>query len=140
MLGAVERGKIEPERKKSGITTKFIIIGKACISVRREAIAVPSAVKKYEVRNINPSAGNIIRGSLIRKPTMKEIISTAKPWRTATVAPPKVRPNIILNRETGATIVSFKNPNCLSQISSIPPNIAVKTIAIDIIPGAKNWR
>lgn len=34
----------------------------------------------------------------------------------------------MLNLETGATIVSFKNPNCLSQIISIPLNIPVSKI------------
>ena len=48
------------------------------------------------------------------------------PWKTATVAPPSVRPNMMVKRETGATKVSFRNPNCLSQIISMPEKIAVK--------------
>ena len=57
---------------------------------------------------------------------------------------PKVRlgmfaaPSMMLKRDTGATIVSFKNPNCLSQISSMPPKIAVKTTAMATMPGARN--
>ena len=36
------------------------------------------------------------------------------------MAPPSVRPIMIEKRGTGATSVSFKKPNCRSQISSMP--------------------
>jgi hypothetical protein len=68
-----------------------------------------------------------------------EINKTKMPCKKATVAPPKVLPNIILNLETGATKVSFKKPNCLSQITSMPLYIAVNIMLIAIIPGARNW-
>jgi len=57
----------------------------------------------------------------------------------ATVAPPKVLPSIISNLETGATNVSFKKPNCLSQIISIPEKTAAKRMLMAITPGVKNW-
>ena len=60
------------------------------------------------------------------------------PCITATVAPPNVLPIMMDIRDTGATRVSFKNPNCLSQIISMPINIAVKRIPIAMMPGARN--
>jgi hypothetical protein len=80
-------------------------------------------------------------GSIVQlyglNPTTNVKSKTIIPWTVAIVAPPKVLPNMISNRVTGATKVSFKNPNCLSQMSSIPENMAVKRIAWAITPGAK---
>ena len=39
---------------------------------------------------------------------------------------------------TGATSISFRNPNCRSKISSIPEKIDVNRIVIPITPGARN--
>ena len=36
---------------------------------------------------------------------------TSKPWSVATVAPPSVLPIMTVTRGTGATSVSFRNPN-----------------------------
>ena len=40
---------------------------------------------------------------------------------------------------TGATIVSFKNPNWRSQMISMPEKTAVKRMLMAITPGAMNW-
>ncbi len=46
---------------------------------------------------------------------------------------------MIVSRETGATSVSFKNPNCRSQISSMPEKTDVNRTVMAITPGARNW-
>ena len=56
----------------------------------------------------------------------------------AIVAPPSVRPAMIVSRGTGATSVSFKNPNCRSQRSPIPEKIDVNSTPIAMTPGATN--
>lgn len=102
-----------------------------------EAIAVPKAVNRKAIKNIeNKTIGNII--SLKWNPIKNDIAKTIAPWIVATVAPPKVLPIIISKRDTGATSVSFKNPNCLSQMISIPAKIAVNRMLIETIPGTRN--
>lgn len=102
-----------------------------------EAIAVPRAVKTKAISTMNISA-RIIDDNSGLKPINTEMIKTKIPWNEATVAPPKVLPNIMVKRETGATRVSFRKPNCLSQIISIPEKIAVNKMLIAIIPGERN--
>src|SRR3989442_1265705 len=59
--------------------------------------------------------------------------------KTATVAPPSVRPIMIARRGTGATKVSFRNPNWRSHSIAIPENMAVNSTVMPITPGAMNW-
>jgi hypothetical protein len=47
---------------------------------------------------------------------------------------------MISSRETGATSVSFKNPNCLSQMIWIPEKTEVKRTLIATMPGMMNSR
>ena len=61
------------------------------------------------------------------------------PCIRATVAPPSVRPIMMVRRGTGATSTSFRKPNWRSQISSMPEKIAVNRIDIPMTPGARNW-
>ena len=75
-----------------------------------------------------------------RKPAAIAITRTSMPCRVATVAPPSVRPNMMDSRETGATIVSFRNPNWRSQITCMPLKIEVKMIDMPMMPGAMNSR
>ena len=72
-----------------------------------------------------------------RNPAIRQITKTTSPCANATIAPPSIRPKTISSRETGATSVSFKNPNCRSQIISMPENTALKRIAIETIPGER---
>ena len=60
------------------------------------------------------------------------------PWRTDVVAPPAVWPSMISSLDTGATSVSFKNPNCLSQMIWMPEKIEVKSTLIATMPGTRN--
>src|SRR5206468_599500 len=43
-------------------------------------------------------------------------------------------------RGTGATSVSFRNPNWRSHSMAIPENMAVNSTVMPITPGAMNWR
>ena len=108
------------------------------MSSNLDAMAVPNAVNKSAIKNIKTNPTITKDRSVGLKPTSIEIRKTTTPCIDATVAPPSVLPIIILYLETGATKVSFKNPNCLSRITSIPLNIAVNKILIAIIPGARN--
>ena len=55
-------GKIAPDKKNNGITRKFMMSWKPCISSRSDAIIVPSAVNKIATKNITKSTnGNIIQ-------------------------------------------------------------------------------
>ena len=94
-------------------------------------MAVPNAVKSKADNNIIMMAIGTKAQLTGLNPIINEISSTSVPCSVATVAPPNVRPIIILNLDTGATRVSFKKPNCLSQIISIPENTEVK---IKVIP------
>jgi hypothetical protein len=110
----------------------------------RDAKAIPNAVKESPISIINIIAMVNPGTLLIFRPKNKEIMRIIVPWIRAAVAPPTVCPNIISVLETGATSVSFKKPNCLSQIICIPENIEVNNTLIEIIPGMINpiypWR
>ena len=60
------------------------------------------------------------------------------PWMNAVVAPPAVCPSMISSRDTGATRVSFRNPNCLSQMIWIPEKMDVNRTLIATMPGIRN--
>ena len=137
-FGNPSSGNKAPERKNTGMIIKFIINWNHCISSSFDAIAVPKAVKSIAIKNINQNAMITMDRFTGLNHTNIEMKKTIIPCNDATVAPPSVLPIIILYLETGATKVSLRNPNCLSQITSIPLNIAVKRMLIAIIPGARN--
>jgi hypothetical protein len=66
-------------------------------------------------------------------------MTTINPCITDVVAPPSVRPIMMVTRGTGATSVSFRNPNCRSQMSSMPLKMPEKSTVMAITPGARNW-
>ena len=72
-----------------------------------------------------------------RNPAIRQITNTTSPCANATIAPPSILPNTISSRETGATSVSFRKPNCRSQMISMPENTALNKIAMEIIPGER---
>ena len=107
------------------------------MSCMGDAIAVPIAVNIIAINAMKTIASIIEMKLCGLNPSSNDNNKTTSPWIVATVAPPIVRPSIILNRDTGATSVSFKNPNCLSHMTSIPINVDEKSTLIAIIPGAK---
>ena len=56
------------------------------------------------------------------------------------VAPPRVLPTTIENLLTGATKISFRKPNCRSQIIDTPANIDANIIDKATMPGARKSR
>ena len=108
------------------------------MSLRGSAIAVPNAVKKIATRRRKIRAIATYARFSGLNPARKEIKKTITPCITAMVAAPKVLPIIISIRETGATSVSLRNPNCLSRIISIHENIERKSTLIQMIPGVRN--
>ncbi len=103
-----------------GKTTKFMMSWKPVISSIRDAIAMPNAVNEMPIRIMNPRAMRNPAGFETSRPMNTERTRIINPWMTAVVAPPRVWPNMISRRETGATRVSFKKPNCLSHMIWIP--------------------
>ncbi len=79
-------------------------------------------------------AAKKVKGS-IGMPKRKPNAKTIMPWRNAAVLSPNIFPKKMVNRETGATKISFMNPNSLSQITLIPMNMAVKSSVCPIMPG-----
>ncbi len=116
-------GYSAPDRKNSGIITKFMMSGNACMLCMRAPIAVPNAQhttrdqchreeeQRHRHERRRPKAGD-----------RRTAMNTSRPWIIATVAPPSVRPIITHSRGTGATSVSFRKPNCRSQIRPMPEN------------------
>jgi hypothetical protein len=58
----------------------------------------------------------------------------------AVVDPPSVRPIMICMRGTGATRVSFRNPNWRSQRRPRPEKMDENKTDIPMTPGAMNWK
>ena len=60
---------------------------------------------------------------------------TIRPWKPATVAPPRHLPSTIEPRRTGATSISRRKPNSRSHTIEAAENIAVNITAIASTPG-----
>ena len=99
----------------------------------------PSPTAKNAISSMNTSAGARPMSEIFT-PRIALAIRIIKPWINATVDPPKVLPTTIEILLTGATSTSFRNPNCLSQMTEMPANIDEKTTDMAIIPGARKSR
>ena len=104
----------------------------------RDAIAIPNAVNEIPTRIMKASAIRNPTGFVILRPSSTASTMRMNPWITAVVAPPAVWPSMISSRVTGATSVSFKNPNCLSQMIWMPEKTEVKSTLIATMPGTRN--
>ena len=62
-----------------------------------------------------------------------------RPWIMAWVVPPKALPIATDERSMGATRTSFRKPNSRSHTIDIAPKMAVKRIAMPMMPGYMNW-
>jgi len=72
-------------------------------------------------------------------------IATAAPnmiiaWIVVRVMPPRLLPNIMENRLTGATRTSLRKPNSLSQRIEAPVIVAENSKVMPTIPGARKLR
>lgn len=101
-----------------------------------EPIAIPRPANWNAVSTAARSANGRLVG-LKPGTSMYAIASTISPCAVDIVASPKALPKIVAVLETGATNISFKKPNSLSQITEMPEKKAVKNTAITTIPGAK---
>ena len=115
-------------------------IWKACMFSSRLPIAVPSAQNTMAMSAMKPSAWGRPARLVGRKPASRQTISTSVPCRIAAVAPPSVRPIMMCVRGTGATSVSFRKPNCRSQIRLMPEKIDENSTVMPMTPGATNCR
>ncbi len=116
---------------------KFIITPKLSKVSMREAIIKPMLTSPKEIIAIKPIETRKERAE-IGIPMRKDRLSIIKPWINAVVHPPKAFPINMEVLDTGATRISFKNPNSLSQITETPEAIETPTKDITTIPGNKN--
>jgi hypothetical protein len=127
-------GNIAPLKKNIGIITKLEITPKPSKEVIRAAITIPRLVQTKARKNIKVRSKNRwVKGIfiLIRGAKAK----TKSPSIKATVEPLKVLPSTMEVRGIGATRISLKKPNSLSQIMLMVDCIAAKIRFITIIPG-----
>ncbi len=111
-----------------------------CMSWMIEPSAMPSAAKTMATRAMRPRASGTAATWSGRNPAPRHTANTSRPWMTATVAPPSVRPIMISRRGTGATSVSFRKPNCRSHSIAMPEKTDVNRMVMAITPGAMNCR
>ena len=130
-------GKSAPDRPKIGKMTKFMMSWNPFMSSIDDAMAMPNAVNPIPIRTMNPIAIRNPGIDWIERPIRIERIRIIRPCTTAVVAPPAVWPSMISSRLTGATSVSFRNPNCLSQMIWIPEKTDVNRTLIATIPGMR---
>jgi hypothetical protein len=127
-------GNIAPLKKNIGIITKLEITPKPSKEVMRAAIAIPRLVQTKAIRNINGKSNNrCIKGMFIFINGAKA--KTNNPSINATVEPLKAFPRTIELRGIGATRISRRKPNSLSQIILMVDIIAAKIRFMAIIPG-----
>lgn len=132
--GRLSIGNIAPLKKNIGIITKLEITPKPSKEVIRAAITIPRLVQTKAIRNINgKSKSRLNKGMFILIKGAKT--RTKRPSIKATVEPLKAFPRTIELRGMGATRISRKKPNSLSQIILIVDIIAANIRFIAIIPG-----
>lgn len=135
--GAPCKGKKAPLKKINGKIMKFIIIPKLSKVSISEAIIKPMLTKPKEIMIIKKiETRNEFR--VTGMPMIKDKLRIIIPWIKAVVQPPKAFPVNIDVLEIGATSISFKKPNSLSQITETPEAMEIPTRDIATIPGNKN--
>jgi len=131
-------GNIAPLKKNIGIITKLEITPKPSKEVMRAAITIPILVQTKAMRNINgKSRMRLSKGMWILINGAKA--KTKRPSIKATVEPLRALPKTMELRGMGATRISLKKPNSLSQIILIVEIIAAKIRFMAIIPGKIKW-
>ena len=79
----------------------------------------------------------LARGMLTRTSGASRMM--IQPWMRDSVVPARPLPMTIEVRGTGATRISFRNPNSRSQIMLMADWIDVKMAVIAMMPGKMNW-
>ena len=130
-------GNSAPLRKNRGRLMNVCMAPKFSRLPMKLAIIRPMLTSPKVISSITGRAASRVRGLKgmpIRKPNAKTII----PWSKAAVLSPSILPRNILNRDMGATRISFMKPNSLSQITLMPMNMAVNSRVWPMIPGKRN--
>ena len=107
------------------------------MSFKIEAKIKPKPMKPAEINAITKRAKKKDKKPGILKPIPKAIKKIKIAWIKEVVIPPKILPMAIETLETGATMISFRNPNSLSHKTERPDIIDVEIKVIPIIPGTK---
>jgi hypothetical protein len=123
-----------------GITIKFIIDIKPSVSPSLVARIKPNPVKVAQVRIIKT-----IDRKKPETPVSLTPIATAMPimmraCMMAVVMPPRLLPNMMEKRLTGATSTSLRKPNSLSQMTDAPDIVAANNRVIPTMPGDRKSR
>jgi len=131
-------GNSAPERKNIGIIRKFITTWKPCNDFIDEASATPNE----ESPNASTAASGIMVSTVTTlnfTPTNGARTRRIRPWIIACVVLPSALPMATAERSIGATSTSLRNPNSRSHTIDIAPKIAVKRMAMPMMPGYMNW-
>ncbi len=137
-FGRFVTGKKAPERNNIGTVTRLITNPKPSMSFILEANMRPMPMNERPMRNMNINEMRNDASETSLNPIRYDKNSIVTPCISAGVTPPNILPSTIELLFTGATIISFKNPNCLSHKTDIPENIDVKSMDIPTIPGTRN--
>ena len=133
-------GKNAPDRSHIGIIRKFIIIWKPCMSLIFDANAIPRLTNDIDIKRMKTTDIKTPAIELILTPSRSAMPRIMNACISPVVIPARTLPRTIENLLIGATSISFRNPNSLSQRTDIPENIDEKRSVIAIIPGARKSR
>ncbi len=107
------------------------------ISFIFEEKASPRPMKVAAIRTMNTRENRNPARLGIVIPMSIPATSMIKACRMPVVKPPAVRPRTMAILLTGATIISFKKPNSLSQRTERPAKVAEKSNVMPMIPGVR---
>ncbi len=107
------------------------------ISVIFDEKASPRPMKVAATRTMNTRDSRNPARLGIFIPMIIPATSMIKACRTPVVKPPAVRPRTMAILLTGATIISFRKPNSLSQMTERPAKVAENSNVMPIIPGVR---
>ena len=119
-------GNSAPLKKNRGRLMNVCMAPKFSRLPMKLAMIRPMLTRPNVIRSITGRATSSVRGLKgmpIRNPKMKTIM----PCSRAAVLSPSILPIKMLNRDMGATSISFMKPNSLSQITLMPMNMAVNS-------------
>ena len=104
----------------------------------REAIKTPNPERDRDMI-ISIGISSITIKGLSETPRNGASTSITMPCITATVALPAALPSTMPLRPSGATRISFKNPNSRSQTIDKPDITELMSTVMAIMPGYINW-
>ena len=136
--GRLSRGKTAPLKKNMGIIMKLDMTPNPSKEVIRAAITIPRLVQTNAIRNINGKSKESWATEIFIFISGANAM-TNRPSINATVEPLKAFPMTIELRGMGATRISRRKPNSLSQMILMVDIMAAKMRFMAIIPGKIKW-